>query len=187
MTTKAVSAREVAAPQQDTRRLTLVGAAFAAIGVLAILLPTLATLTAELLVAALFALWGGVGLWFAWEMQPAPEWRYAAAVFGLLLLAGIVFMIFPVAGVAALTILMMISFLMEGILSVIFGLRSSSHLANWGWLIFSGVCSLIIGLVILIGWPGTARWMLGLLMGVNFLSSGLSLIMLGRAINTRVT
>lgn len=182
MNTNTASSLDGTYVPQNTSRLTIVGAVFAAIGVIAVLLPTVATFAAELLVAWMFILWGGAGLWFAWEMRSAPEWRYGAVVFGLMLIAGLIFAVFPVAGIETLTVLMMISFLMEGVVSVLLGLRSSSHMANWGWLIFSGACSLIVGIVILIGWPSTATWTLGLLMGINFLSTGLSLIMLGRSI-----
>ena len=182
MNTNTASSPAGAIVPQNPGRLTIVGAVFAAIGLIAILLPNLATLAAELLVAWMFILWGGAVLWFAWEMRTAPEWRYGAVAFGLMLLAGLIFAVFPVAGIETLTILMMISFLMEGVVSILLGLRSSADMTNWGWLIFSGACSLIVGIVILIGWPGTATWTLGLLMGINFLSTGLSLVMLGRSI-----
>ena len=163
------------------RHLRTVGFVLAGIGLVSILLPAVATFGAELLVAWMLTLWGAVGLWFSWAIRPALEWRYGAVAFGLLFLVGVIFVLFPLAGIAALTILMMLSFLMEGILSILFGLRSSAHLPNWGWLVFSGLCSFAAGLVILFGWPWTASWTLGLMMGLNFLSTGLSLVMLARA------
>ncbi|MCB2111042.1 MAG: DUF308 domain-containing protein [Defluviimonas sp.] len=163
------------------RRLMTLGGIFAAIGVLAILLPALATLAGEALIAWMLVLWGAAGLWFAWEMRPAPEWRYGAFSFGFMLLLGVIFVLFPKAGVETLTVLMMLAFLAEGVVSIMLGLRASGRMRNWGWLIFSGACSLIVGAIILIGWPTTAVWALGLLMGANFLSTGLSLIMLAKA------
>ncbi len=168
------------------KRLTAIGIVFAVIGLLAILLPALATLAAELLIAWMLVLWGAVGLWFAWEMRPEREWRYAAGAFGITLLLGVVFLLFPRAGIETMTILMMIVFLMEGVVSILLGLRLSGQLRNWGWMAFSGVCSLIVGLIILLGWPGTAAWALGLLMGVNFLTTGISLVMLGKTAKENV-
>lgn len=167
-----------------SRRWTIIGIAFVIIGALAVLLPARATLAGELLIAWMLLLWGAAGLWFAWEMRPAHEWRYGAAAFGITFLLGLVFLLFPGAGIEALTIVMMVVFLMEGIVSVLLGLRLSGHMRNWGWMIFSGFCSLIVGVIILIGWPQTAVWTLGLLLGVNFLSTGLALIMLGQAART---
>ena len=168
------------AAQHAIRNLRRVGIILAVIGALAILLPHIATFGAEGLVAWLLTIWGAVGLWFSWAIRPAPEWRYGLAAFGLLFLVGAVFVLAPGVGVAVLTVLMMLSFLMEGILSILFGLRSSDQVPNWGWLVFSGMCSFAAGIVILFGWPWTASWTLGLMMGLNFLSTGLSLVMLAR-------
>ena len=162
------------------RHLKSVGVMLALIGVLAILLPSVATLGAELLVAWMLTLWGALGLWFSWAIRSVPEGRYGFVAFGLLFLVGVAFDLFPVAGIAALTVLMILSFLMEGILSILFGLRSSAHVSNWGWLVFSGLCSFAAGVVILFGWPWTASWTLGLMLGLNFLSTGLALVMLAR-------
>ncbi|MBB3985885.1 uncharacterized membrane protein HdeD (DUF308 family) [Sagittula marina] len=163
------------------KHLRLVGVILAGLGVLAILLPNIATFGAELLVAWMLTLWGAVGLAFSWAIRPAPEWRYGVAAFGLLFVVGAALALFPVAGVAALTLLMMLSFLMEGLLSILFGLRSSAHVSNWGWLVFSGLCSFAAGVVILFGWPWTASWTLGLMLGLNFLSTGLSVVMLANS------
>lgn len=164
-----------------SKRLVLVGIVFAVIGVLAIALPAWATLAGELLIAWMLTLWGAAGLWFAWEMRSVREWRYAATAFGITLLLGLAFLLFPGIGIATLTIVMMVVFLVEGIVSILLGLRMSAGLRNWGWMVFSGLCSLIVGVIILFGWPETAVWALGLLLGVNFLTNGLALIMLGKS------
>ena len=162
----------------EVRRLRTVGLILAGLGAVAILLPGAATLGAEMLVASMLTIWGAVGLWFAAAIRPAPEWRTGAAAFGLLFLLGLALVLFPVAGIEALTVLMLLGFLMEGILSILFALRASDRVANWGWLVFSGLCSFAAGIVVLFGWPWTASWTLGLMMGLNFLSTGLSLVML---------
>lgn len=167
--------------RESFRHLRLVGVILAVIGALAILLPTIATFEAELLVALMLSIWGATGLWLSWAIRPHPEWRYGFAGFGLLFVLGIALVLFPMAGIAALTVLMMLSFLMEGVLSILVGLRSSAHVPNWGWLVFSGLCSFAAGVVILFGWPWTASWTLGLMIGLNLLSTGLALLMLSRS------
>ena len=129
------------------RRLRLVGWIFVAMGALAILLPVAATVAAEALVAWLLVIWGVAGLWFAWEMRPAPEWRYGAATFALTLALGLVFARFPRAGIETLTIVMVLAFLMEGVVSILLGLRTSARAANWGWLVVNGLCSLAVGVI----------------------------------------
>ena len=164
-----------------SKRLMGVGIAFAIIGAVAIVLPARATLAGELIVAWLLVLWGVLGLWFAWEMRPAREWRYAVVAFGVTLMLGLAFLLFPGVGITTMTIVMMLVFLVEGVVSILLGLRMSGNLRHWGWMLFSGACALIVGLIIMMGWPETAVWTLGLLLGINFLSTGLSLIMLARS------
>ncbi len=163
------------------KRLRMVGIVFILFGILAILLPGWATLAGELIVAWMLTLWGVVGLWFAWEMRAAKEWQYAAIAFGITLLLGVVFLLWPRFGIETLTVVMMLVFLAEGVVSILLGLRMSSQVKDWGWMMFSGACSLILGGMILFGWPDTAVWVLGILLGVNFLSTGISLLMLDKA------
>ena len=171
------SQKSAAYAASHPNRLMIVGIVFAVIGLFAILLPLWATVAGELLIAWVLVLWGAAGLWFAWEMRPAREWRYAGVAFGITLLLGLLFLLFPGVGIKTLTIVMMLVFLMEGIVSILLSLRLSGHRRNWGWMTFSGLCSLIVGMIILMGWPETAVWTLGLLLGVNFLSTGVSLMM----------
>ncbi|EEB85652.1 HdeD family acid-resistance protein [Roseobacter sp. GAI101] len=164
--------------RKDSTKLRQVGIILLVIGVVAIVLPHLATLAAELLTASMLALWGAIGLWFSWAIRPAPEARIGFAAFGLMFAIGLALILFPYAGIAALTVIIILAFLIEGLLSILFALRSSAYVGNWGWLVFSGLCSFAAGLVILFGWPWTASWTLGLMLGLNFFSTGLSLVML---------
>ena len=47
----------------------------------------------------------------------------------------------------------------------------------WTWMLFSGIVNVVLAAIILMGWPGTAAWTLGLLVGINLFVSGLALVM----------
>ena len=51
----------------------------------------------------------------------------------------------------------------------------------WGWLLASGACDLVLVAIIVAGWPLSAAWMLGLLAGVNLLTSGCAIVMVAFA------
>jgi uncharacterized membrane protein HdeD (DUF308 family) len=53
--------------------------------------------------------------------------------------------------------------------------------ASWGWLLVSGIADLVLAFVIIIGWPISAAWALGLLAGVNLLTSGFAIVMVAMA------
>jgi uncharacterized membrane protein HdeD (DUF308 family) len=64
---------------------------------------------------------------------------------------------------------------MDGVakISLAFILRP---LAHWGWMIFSGLTSLFLAILIWAGWPETALWVPGLLLGINLIFGGWSLL-----------
>lgn len=163
------------------RGILVYGLIFTVLGILAIVVPAAATLATELLVAWLLIFSGAAGLIFSWNIRAAFDWWYTALLFLLTLVLGLIFLFFPAAGIATLTLLLVALFLVEGVVSLLLAFRVRSHIANWGWLLFSGVASLLIALIILSGWPGSAAWAIGLLVGINLLSTGIALIMLSLA------
>ena len=169
-------------PPFSSRGLTWTGAAFLALGLAAIVLPAWATVAVEQLVAALLLVWGAAGISFALSMRPAAEWRMTAALFAGVMVLGAIFLIFPRDGIETMTMLLVAVFLIEGIATLTIGFGRRAVLPNWSFLVVSGLASLGLGVLILTGWPGTVAWTLGLLTGINFLSNGVTLILLGRAI-----
>lgn len=172
-------------PPISSRGLIWAGAVFLVLGLAAIALPAWATVAVEQLVAVLLFVWGAAGIGFALSMRPAVEWRMTAALFGGVMLLGVIFLIFPRDGIATMTMLLVAVFLIEGIASVTIGFGLRGTLPSWGLLVVSGLASLALGLLILTGWPGSAAWTLGLLTGINFLSNGVTLILLSRSIGPR--
>ncbi len=73
-----------------------VGLIFAVLGLAAILAPAVATLVVEQMVAWLLVFWGIAGLIFARSLREISEWRIVALVFAVVLVAGLVFVVFPV-------------------------------------------------------------------------------------------
>jgi uncharacterized membrane protein HdeD (DUF308 family) len=150
---------------------------FTALGIVSILAPAAATFAATILVASTMVIWGLLGVWMSLSMRRFPEWRFSALAFGAVAGFGLVFLAFPAIGIEAMTLFLVASFLVEGIVSVAFGLRMSGNTGRWGWMTASGFASLVLGFLVLLGWPATASWLLGLLFGVNFLTTGVALFL----------
>jgi uncharacterized membrane protein/uncharacterized membrane protein HdeD (DUF308 family) len=140
--------------------------------------PAAATLAVTLLVAATLLFWGGLGVWMSLSLRDLPEWKLSAAAFGLVAALGLAFLVFPGVGAEVMTLFVVAGFLIEGVFSILFALRLSGRASGWGWMAASGAAALVLGLVVLIGWPDTATWLLGLLIGVNFLTTGAALLAL---------
>lgn len=167
-------------PVNMTRHLKAVGIVFIVIGILAVLLPGLASFAVEQMIAWMLVFWGAAGCAMAFSLRGHPEWRGAGLLFVLVLALGMVLALFPGAGIATLTMVLVAIILAEGILSVALGLRLRGRLPKSGWLIFSGACGIALGLMVLSGWSGARTWLLGLMAGLNFLTTGVSLAMISR-------
>ena len=95
----------------------------------------------------------------------------------LAIAAGLVLLAWPVSGAVSLTLLLIVFFTIEGVLTLMYALEHKKELSGrWGWMIVSGVIDLILAAIILAGLPGTAEWALGLLVGINMLFGGAAMI-----------
>jgi uncharacterized membrane protein HdeD (DUF308 family) len=153
------------------------GIVLVVLGLIAIVLPPIATLAVEILFGWLFLISGILGLIMTFWMRQAPGfwWSLLSAVLGIA--AGIVLLAWPLSGVLSLTLILIVFFTIEGIASIMFALEHKRELSGrWGWMLASGIVDLIVAAIIFIGLPGTAAWAIGLLVGINMVFGGSALI-----------
>jgi uncharacterized membrane protein HdeD (DUF308 family) len=147
------------------------------LGILAIIVPPLATITFTLFLGWLFLISGIMGLITTFWARHAPGfwWSLLSAV--LAIAAGIVLLVEPLRGAITLTLLLIVFFIIEGVLTIMYAFEHKKDLSGrWGWMLVSGIIDLILAAIILVGLPGTAAWALGLLVGINMLFGGSALI-----------
>jgi uncharacterized membrane protein HdeD (DUF308 family) len=83
----------------------------------------------------------------------------------------------PGLGLVSLTYLLIAFFIVEGVATIMFALEHKSALSGrWGWMLASGIVDLILAAIIIAGLPGTIAWALGLIVGINMLFGGASMI-----------
>src|SRR5215471_4589721 len=113
------------------------------LGLIAIVVPPIATLAVELLFGWLFLLSGIVGLITTFWMRNAPGfwWSLLSAVLGIA--AGIVLLIWPLSGVLTLTLILIAFFIIEGVASIMYALEHKAELSGqWAWMLVSGIIDL---------------------------------------------
>ncbi|MGB6537031.1 MAG: HdeD family acid-resistance protein [Xanthobacteraceae bacterium] len=149
------------------------------LGILAVLVPELATITFTILIGWLFLISGGVGLFTTLWMRNAPGhwWSLLSACIGIA--AGILLLIWPVTGAISLTLLLVAFFVVEGVASIMYAIEHRNQITGrWGWMLISGIIDLIVAAIILL-WlrdQQTAFVPLGLLVGINLLFGGVAMI-----------
>jgi len=161
---------------QDTdfkiwRWLLWTGTIMIILGLAAIFLPFVATMTIEALLAIILLVAGITQVVHAFKSQQTKGMALrllGAALYGLV---GILLLAFPLRGVLTLTLLLAVMFAIVGAFKIALAL-SLRPFPSWGWLMISGLVAVFLSAVIWIGLPGTATWMIGLLVGIELLLSG---------------
>ena len=147
------------------------------LGILAIVVPPIATIAVEVLVGWLLLMSGIVGLIATLRMRSAPGfwWSLLSAVLGIA--AGIVLLRWPLSGAVSLTLILTVFLTLEGMISILYALEHKRELSGrWAMMLISGVIDLFLAGIIFAGLPGTAAWAIGLLIGINLVFGGSALI-----------
>ena len=147
------------------------------LGILAIVVPPIATIAVAVLIGWLLLMSGVVGLIATFRTRGAPGfwWSLISAVIGIV--AGVVLLGWPVSGALSLTMILTVFLVLEGVVSILYALEHKRELTGrWGMMLFSGVIDLVLAGIIFAGLPGTAAWAIGLLVGVNLVFGGSALI-----------
>jgi uncharacterized membrane protein HdeD (DUF308 family) len=147
------------------------------LGVAAILLPQIASITIAILVGWLLLVSGVVGLVSTFAARHAPGFTLSliSAIAGIV--AGVVLLLWPLSGVVTLTLVLSAFLCVEGVVSIFYALEHRRELSGrWGMLLFSGVVDLLLAALILGGLPGSAAWAIGILLGINLVMGGSALI-----------
>jgi uncharacterized membrane protein HdeD (DUF308 family) len=166
--------------RKNRSRFRWIGIALVVLGVLAILFPLVFSIAAKIGLGWFFLITGGLMLWHAFQ---AKEWGPAlwSGLTALLHLAlGVYLAFFALTGLVGLTLFLGFAFILQGAFEGMMALRHRPE-TGWGWLMTNGVVTAVLGVLLIIGLPGTALWGIGLLMGINFLMSGVAFLSLTAA------
>src|SRR5262249_32460237 len=95
----------------------------------------------------------------------------------LYLLTGLFMLEDPVRAAAVLTLLLAASFIVGGVLRVVFSLVV--RFPAWPWVLLNGVVDLVLGFLIWNGWPESSLWVIGRFVGIDLIFHGVGWVMLG--------
>ena len=167
----------------DHWRLLLVeGIILVVLGMAAILIPPMAGLAVTIFLGWLFLIGGVVGLVATLSARHAPGFGWALLSALVALLAGAVLLWNPLQGLVTLTYVLIAYFIVDGVLMIVFAIEHRRELSGrWEWLMLNGVIDLVLAAAILMGLPGSSVWALGLLVGIDLVFGGSSLIAMALA------
>lgn len=147
------------------------------LGLLAVAVPMVAGLAVTILFGWLFLISGIVGLFTTFAMRGAPGFWWSLLSGVLAVVVGGWLLVQPELGLVSLTYLLIAFFIIEGVATIMFALEHRAALSGrWAWMLVSGIVDLFLAAVILAGLPGAVAWALGLIVGINMVFGGASMI-----------
>ncbi len=150
-------------------------------GMVAIASPFLAAVAVNVVVAWLLILAGVVHLVLAFRAHGAGSviWKFLVGL-AYVCFGGYI-IVHPIVGVASLTLVLASLFLVEGILDIILFFKMRP-IHGSSWVLFDGIITLLLGLMIYMQWPSSSAWAIGTLVGVSMIISGVTQVMLSLAV-----
>ena len=160
------------------RNLTIFGVITIILGILAMLAPGLTGISIAMLVGV-FVIGGGI-VRMIWAFQAGSLGRglLMFAIGGLTLLCGIFLVANPLFASGVLTIILGIYFVVDGIFEITASFQVKPA-PGWGWMLFGGIVSLLLGILIWRQFPISGALAIGVFLGIKLILSGLMTLMVG--------
>jgi uncharacterized membrane protein HdeD (DUF308 family) len=164
--------------KKNAKTAKFVGLLLMIAGILSIFMPFAAADALATIVGLLLA-FGGISLLvLAFRAGSFGSGTMAFLVGALTLVAGIYVMARPDVALATVAVFLAMYFAVTGIVEAIYAFRVKP-VQGWGWLLFGGIVSLLLGVFMWRQMPLSGAWAVGVLVGIRLLMSGLELLAIG--------
>ena len=145
-------------------------------GILAILMPLEAGIAVNIFVAWMLIFAAGLHFVFAWVTRGSGG-VLLKILLGILYLVTAVYLLdHPARGLRTLTLALAFYLVIEGVLEIILFFQHRKS-GGAGWYLVDGIVTLILGLLVWKTWPSSAEWVIGTLVGISLMFSGISRLM----------
>jgi len=155
------------------------------VGLLALSLPIASSIGVARLLGWLLVFGAGFQIIHSFRSEGAGHIAWKVLVALIYLVVGIYFLMHPFMAVAVVTFILAVFFLVEGVVDV-FSYFATRGAGASSWILVNGIVSIILAVMIWRHWPTSALWVLGVLVGVGLLVTGLSRLMMALAVRRYV-
>jgi uncharacterized membrane protein HdeD (DUF308 family) len=163
--------------------MTFFGVIAIILGILCLLAPGLTGISVVLFLGVLVLIGGIVRIIWAFRAGSFGSGVLVFAIGGLTLLCGIVLLANPLFASGVLTFILAVYFIIDGISEIAGGARLRPQ-PGWGWMLFGGIVSIWLGIMIWGQFPLSGVWAIGILLGIKLFFVGLIMIMGGSAVRS---
>jgi uncharacterized membrane protein HdeD (DUF308 family) len=142
-------------------------------GILAIIVPPAFGIAVTILVGWLMVFSGAAHLVYAWHTRRVGGLFWETLLGILYIVTGGYILLHPMAGLVSLTVVLAVCLVAESVLEFILAFQLRP-LSGSGWLLLDGIVTLILAILIWRTWPGSTKWVIGTLVGVSMVFSGIA-------------
>lgn len=155
-------------------------------GVIALSSVAMATESAVLIVGVMMLIAGAAEIIAAFSVKTWGKFLLWMLLGALYIFAGVVCIQNPFAAATILTLMLGVALIVSGLVRI-FLATQMKHGTPWGWVVFSGIVSFLLGLIIVAKWPVSSFFVLGIFLGIDLIFIGASWITMGLALKRRTT
>ena len=166
------------AMKESSRAGATLGIATMIFGVLAMIMPMVAGLTTATIVGVLLIAAGIARTIYALKAESFGKGILVFLFGGLSIACGVIMMARPLIGLAAITMVLALFFLADGISEIVAAFQVRGE-QGWFWLLIGGIASIALAIMIWRQWPVSGQWAIGLLVGIRLIFAGWSMVALG--------
>jgi uncharacterized membrane protein HdeD (DUF308 family) len=163
--------------------LTVFGVICIILGILAMMAPGITGLSIAMALGWLVAIGGIFRIIIAFQAGTIGRGLLRLLFGGLTLMCGIVLVNHPLFASGVLTVILALYFVLDGMSEILVGTRVGMK-AGGGWLLFGGIVSLLLGIMIWLQFPLSGVWALGILLGIKLFFVGLTMVTVGSALRS---
>jgi len=163
--------------KENRTPIMMFGVVLTLIGIVALVYPLTTAIVVKVMIGWVLLIAGLSQIIFAFSTTRWGEFFLELLIGALFAIVGIWLAFFPLTGIFTLTLVLALTFILQGVLEVISALRMRPH-EGWGWVLVAGILGVVVGLMILNQFPSSAAWAIGILVGINLIVSGIAYISL---------
>jgi uncharacterized membrane protein HdeD (DUF308 family) len=165
------------------RNYKILGGIAIALGILAMLMPGLTGMSVIVFVGVIVLVAGIARMIWTVASGNLRRGVFGFAIGALTMIAGIILVAHPVIASGILTVLLAVYFILDGIVELATGVQMRPR-SGAGWLMFAGIVSILLGVIIWSQFPLSGFWAIGILFGIKLVFIGLVMIAGGSALRS---
>ena len=167
---------------KNRKRLMGFGILSLILGIVGTFMSVTMTMTSIILFGILIVIGGVI---FLVEAFSAPKWKGKLLNLFIALLyifAGAIMIVNPAGSAVWFTLFIAAFLIVVGVTRIIVGFQIKDEISEWGWMVFGGILSIILGILIYAQWPLSGLWVIGLFISIELIVQGVNSIVLSRVI-----